>query len=75
VALPIASEPAARPGREGALEQDRRVGDPIWGRQGGVAHRSSALHGGVDQPTGNDGEGGLPVVGVDSSRFRKVAEA
>jgi hypothetical protein len=29
----------------------------------------------MDQLTGNDNEGGLLVVGVDSSRFGKVAEA
>jgi hypothetical protein len=57
------------------LEQDQRVGDPIWGWRGGVAHRSSALHGGVDRPVGKDGEGGLPMVGVDSSWFGKVAKA
>jgi hypothetical protein len=28
----------------------------VWG---GVAHRSSALHGSVDRSAGNEGEGGL----------------
>jgi hypothetical protein len=64
-----------RPGREGALGQDRRVGDPIWGQRGGVAHRSSALHDGADQSAGNDGEGGRPVVRVDNSRFGNVTQA
>jgi hypothetical protein len=73
--LPIDGEPAARPGREGALEQEQRVGDPIWGRRGGVAHWSSALHTSTDRSVGNDGEGGLLVVGVDNSRFGNVAEA
>jgi hypothetical protein len=56
-------------------EQDQSVGDPIWGWQGGVAHRSSALHGGVDWSAGNDGEGDLLVVGVGSSPFGKMAAA
>jgi hypothetical protein len=75
VALPIVGQLVARLGQEGALEQDQRVEDPIWGWRGGFAHRSSVVHGSIDRSAGNDGEGGLPVGGVDNSRFGKVAEA
>jgi hypothetical protein len=73
--LPSADESTVRPGWEGALGQDQRVGDPIWGQRGGVAHRSSALHDGADQSARNDGEGGRSVVRVDNSRFGNVTQA
>jgi hypothetical protein len=41
----------------------------------GVAHRSKAFHGGVDWLVGNNGEGGLLMLGVDGSWFRKDAGA
>jgi hypothetical protein len=72
----VESSAFRRPGGQGgAQEQDRSVGDSIRGWRGGVAHWSSALHGGTDQSAGNNGEGGLPVVGVGSSWFGKVAIA
>jgi hypothetical protein len=57
------------------LERAREVGNPFWGQQGGVAHRSSAFHGGTDQSAGNDDEGCLSVVGVDDSWFGKEVRA
>jgi hypothetical protein len=56
-------------------EQAQELRNSIEVPRGGVAHQSSAFHGSVNRPVRNDGEGGLSVIGVDGSWFRKEDRA
>jgi hypothetical protein len=65
--VPVGSARLGVPGPLGLSAQDR----------GAVFDGGSvgAVHGGGSERRGNGGEEGLPVVGVDNSRFWKVAKA